>query len=227
MSTNEPNGVIYLSNVRLSFPNLVEPQETTDPTTGKKRISYNCDLLMPPDHGGFAQFMQRYASLAQEEWKANAGQAMQMVQAERKQRCYGQGSEKINKKTFQPYDGYAGMVYLSAGSRTPPQMIQADGKPIDPANTMAYQALARKMYGGCRVNVAVKPWLQKNQHGLGVRCDLIALQFAGDDQAFGAGQTDVTGVFGAVAQPATPHPAGVPMPTAPFPGLPPFMTGGQ
>lgn len=208
--------IIYLSNVRISFPNLVEPQETTDPTTGKKRISYNCDFIMPPDHSGLQQFMTRYGALAQEEWKVNAGQAMQMIQQDRKQRCYGSGTEKINKKTFQPYDGYAGMAYISAGSRNAPQMIQTDGKPVDPANTMAYQALARKLYGGCRVNAAVKPWLQKNQHGLGVRCDLIALQFAGDDKAFGAGAEDVTGLFGQVATAAAAPAAPVAMPMPPF-----------
>jgi hypothetical protein len=82
----------------------------------------------------------------------------------------------------------------------PPQMIQSDGKPVDPANTMAYQTLARKMYGGCRVNAAIKPWIQTNQHGNGIRCDLVAVQFAGDDTPFGDGAPDVSGMFGAVAQ---------------------------
>ena len=145
--------------------------------------------------------------------------------------------------TFQPYDGYAGHVFITAGRDSQPQMIQADGAPIDPANTMAYQQLARKMYGGCRVNAAVKPWLQENKHGRGIRCDLIAVQFAGDDTPFGEGAVDASNLFGAVAgaPAATPGfaPAGMPgfmgqqpaMPAAPFPGapagLPPFMTGGQ
>ena len=118
------------------------------------------------------------------------------------------------------------MVYITAGRDNPPQMIQDSGQPVDPANTMAYQQLARKMYGGCRVNVAVKPWLQENKHGRGVRCDLIAVQFAGDDTAFGEGNIDASALFGAVktgapvpgflAQPGTAAPA---MP------LPPFMFG--
>jgi hypothetical protein len=94
---------------------------------------------------------------------------------------------------------------------------------------MAYQQLARKMYGGCRVNAAVKPWLQDNKHGRGIRCDLIAVQFAGDDVAFGEGSVDASNLFGAVATaPAGMFgaaPQGTPaMPAAPFPaGLPPFM----
>jgi hypothetical protein len=208
--------IIYLSNVRLSFPHLAEPQKQVNEVTGATRISYNCEFIMPQDHAGFAQFMQRYGAMALDKWKEHANTVMSMINGDRKTRCYGRGEEKVNKKTFTPYDGYAGNVFITAGRDTPPQVIQADGQPVDPANTMAYQALARAMYGGCRVNAAVKPWLQDNKHGRGVRCDLVAIQFAGDDKAFGEGAADASSMFGAVAAPAAPV-AAAPMP------LPPFM----
>lgn len=228
--------VIFLSNVRLSFPHIVEPQRKVNEQTGKERISYNCEFIMPKDHAGLAQFMQRYGVMASEKWKEHANTVMAMIQQDRKSRCYGLGEEKINKKTFQPYDGYAGMAFISAGRDTPPQIIQADGSPVDPANTMAYQQLTRKMYGGCRVNAAVKPWVQDNTHGRAIRCDLIALQFAADDTPFGEGSVDASGMFGAVAGapaglPGFAAPAASAMPAAPFAGapagLPPFMMGGQ
>ena len=153
--------IIFLSNVRLSFPHLAEPQRQVNEQTGKERISYNCEFLMPQDHPGFQQFMQRYGAIALEKWKEHAQTVMGMIQQDRKLRCFGRGEEKINKKTFQPYDGYAGHVFITAGRDSAPQMIQADGQPVDPNNTMAYQQLARKMYGGCRVNAAVKPWKRK------------------------------------------------------------------
>jgi hypothetical protein len=219
--------IIYLSNVRLSFPHLAEPQRQVNEATGKERISYNCEFIMPQDHDGFIQFMQRYGSMVLEKWKEHAQTIMGMIQNDRKLRCFGRGEEKINKKTFQPFDGYAGNVFITSGRDSPPQMIQADGQPVDPSNTMAYQQLARKMYGGCRVNAAVKPWLQENKHGRGVRCDLIAVQFAGDDTPFGEGAVDASNLFGVVAgaAPAGFAPAG--MPAAPFPGasggMPPFL----
>jgi hypothetical protein len=223
--------IIFLSNVRLSFPHLAEPQRQMNEQTGKERISYNCEFIMPQDHAGFQQFMARYGALALEKWKEHAQTVMGMIQNDRKTRCYGRGEEKINKKTFQPYDGYAGQVFITAGRDSAPQMIQADGTPIDPSNTMAYQQLARKMYGGCRVNAAVKPWPQDNKHGRGIRCDLIAVQFAGDDTPFGEGAVDASGMFGAVAgAPAgmfAAAPQGAPaMPAAPFAapaGLPSFF----
>ncbi len=223
--------IIYLSNVRLSFPHLAEPQRQVNEATGKERISYNCEFIMPQDHAGFTQFMQHYGAMALKRWKEHAQTVMGMIQQDRKLRCFGRGEEKINKKTFQPYDGYAGHVFITSGRDSPPQMIQADGRPVDPSNTMAYQQLARKMYGGCRVNAAVKPWLQENKHGRGVRCDLVAIQFAGDDTPFGEGAVDASNLFGAVAgaAPAGFAPAG--MPAAPFPGasggMPPFMMGQQ
>ena len=220
--------IIFLSNVRLSFPHLAEPQRQVNEQTGKERISYNCEFIMPQDHQGFQQFMQRYGALALDKWKEHANQVMQMIQADRKLRCYGKGEEKVNKKTFQPYDGYAGHVFITAGRDTAPQMIQADGSAIDPTNTMAYQQLARKMYGGCRVDAAVKPWLQENKHGRGIRCDLIAVQFAADDTAFGEGAVDASGMFGAVASaPAGMFGAAPQAAPAPAMGLPPFMMGGQ
>lgn len=235
--------VIYLSDVRLSFPNLVEPQVKISEQTGEKRVSYNCELLMPQTHDGFTRFMQRYALLAQEKGKEHAQALMQMIQSDRKSRCFGPGEEKVKKSTFQPYEGYPGHMFITVGSKNPPQMIRADGSAVDPANTMEWQAVARKLYGGCRVNAAIKPWWQnpnpQKQIGHGIRCDLIAIQFCKDDKPFGEGNVDASGMFGAVQGAAPAAPAGVPgmpwapaaaapaMPAPPFagsvPGLPPFM----
>lgn len=234
MSSNDD--VIYLSDVRLSFQHISEPQVQKQ-ADGKERIAYGADLILPESHPGYQQFMTVYSTKAAEDWKQNAVQIMQMIHADRKSRCYGSGSEKVNKKTFQPYDGYAGMAFITTSSKNAPQLIQADGSPVDPANTMAYKALAMKMYGGCRVNAAIRPWLQKpnpqKQYGHGVRCDLIAIQFCRDDAPFGESRPDVTGMFGQVAgAPAAPGFSAAPVPTMPAPpsfgapGMPSFL-GGQ
>ena len=214
--------LIFLSNVRLSFPHLAEPQRKVSPETGKERVSYSGDFIMAPDHPGFKQFMAKVNEMALAKWKEHAGTVMGIINADRKLRCYGDGGQKVNSKTFQTYDGYAGQVFITAGRDQPPQIIQPDGTPVDPTNSMAYQALTRNMYGGCRVNVAVKPWLQENKHGRGVRCDLVAVQFAGDDKAFGEGAVDASGMFGAVAAAAPAAPSFFGAAPAAMP-LPPFM----
>lgn len=228
MSTSD-NGVILLNNVRLSFAHLAEPQTNVDETTGAKRVSWNADFIMLPDHPGFKAFMQRYGELALAHAKEHAQAVMAMVNSNRKSRCFGNGDEKVSSKNFKVYDGYGGNVFITASSKTPPQVIQADGRPIDSDNTLGYQQMARKMYDGCRVNVAVKPWWQKpnpaKQYSHGIRCDLIAVQFAGDDTPFGAAPIDATGLFGAVSVPTqAPTPPAFAMPAAPFMGVAPVGT---
>ena len=211
--------IIYLTNARLSFPHLVEPRASTDNPAAPKK--YSADFIIEPSNPGFAQFMQRYQEMAVAKWGEHANQVMQLIQADRKLRCYGSGAEKIDKKSFQPYSGYAGMVFVAANKDQMPQMIQADGKPVEAGNVMAYQALARKMYGGCYVNVALKPWLQENKHGRGVRCDLVALQFAKDGEAFGEGVADASGMFAPVV--AAAFGAATPNGLPGIPGLPSFL----
>ena len=197
--------IIMLSNVRLSFPQLIDPVERINPKTQVKTLVWSTELILPENHQGWADFQQRYAQLAQEYWKELRPQIMQAVQNDKKSRCFGDGSEKVNSKTFVQYAGYNGMKYISASSKkVPPQMIEANGKAIDAANTMAYQAMARKLYGGCYVNAAIKPWVQKPgvDYGHGFRCDLIALQFAKDGEPFGDSVPDASSLFGAVAAPA-------------------------
>lgn len=198
--------IVYLSDVRLSFPALAEPQRNKQ--YPDKPPSYNADFIMETNHPGFQQFWQRYMALAQDKWKEQSQVVLGMIANDRKLRCYGEGKEKINQKTLQPWAGYVGFAFISANKyadKGMPQMIRPDGTAVDPTNLMEYQAVARKMYGGCRVNAAVKPWLQQNSHGRGVRCDLIAVQFLRDDEPFGDAHADATGLFGQVAgAPATP-----------------------
>ncbi len=209
--------IIYLSNARLSFPQIVEPRKSPDNPNAVPK--YSADFILTPDHPAYQQFMKRYAELAGQKWGEHAQNVMQMIHNDRKLRCYGAGSEKIDKKTFKPYGGYDGMVFLSASTERQPQMIRGDGTAVDAGNTMEYQALARKLYGGCYVNAALRPWLQDNKHGRGIRCDFVAIQFAADGEAFGAGATDVTPMFGAVASAPTATMPGVTMPAAPFPSF--------
>ena len=201
--------IIFLSNVRLSFPQLVEPKSSVKPSPANPNPvkKYSADFLMPMTHPGVNQFGAEYRKIAQKEWKEHAEAIMAIIQADRKLRCFGNGNEKINGKTFKPYDGYVDHFYISANKDQMPQMIQADGSPVDPTNTMAYQALARKLYGGCYVNAAVRPWPQDNSHGRGIRCELIAVQFAGDGEAFGEAAADATALFKPVASAPQPAPA--------------------
>jgi hypothetical protein len=207
---------IYLSNLRLSFPKLVEPVSNSSiPNSDRK---YGCDLIFEPGDSQFATVMAEVGSIAAEKWGAKAGAILQMVQNDRRLRCFGAGSEKVDSKTMTPYEGYDGgktYVAASANEDRAPVMIRLDGTVCDNLNTMERQALARKMYGGCYVNAAISLWAQDNQFGRGIRCQLLAVQFAKDGSPFGDAPPDFTGKFGATA--AASAPAAAPA------GFPPFF----
>ena len=190
---------LYLSNVRLSFPKLIEATAAQGQPNSPKK--FGADLIMPPNHPDFARVMEAIGKLASDKWKEQAPQVLQMIQNDRRLRCWGNGSEKIKKLTMKPYEGYQDMVYFttSMNEDRPPVMVRSeDGKPVDNANTMERTALARKLYGGCYVNAMVSLWIQDNQYGRGIRMNLNAVQFLRDGEAFGDAAPDVEGVFGAV-----------------------------
>lgn len=218
--------IIFIQGSRLSFPHLTEAHKapTAGPAVAPK---FSADFIIPQDHPALKQFMQRYQEMAVAKWGEHAAAVMQMIQSDRKNRCFGVGSEKVDKKTFKPYSGYDGMVYITANSADRPAMVRADGSMVDGSNVMENQALARRMYGGCYVNVALKPWIQENSFGRGIRCDLVAVQFDKDGEAFGESKPDVSNLFGAVAGGivgATTNPfAAASAPAPVMPGLPSFM----
>lgn len=214
------SNVIHLTNKRLSFPHIAEPQKKPK-EGGGERIAYSAELIMTPDDPDWQKTMQVVFNMATAKWKEQAQTILGIVQQDRKKRGYGWGQEKIKQSTLKVYEGYEGMVFITAGQERMPQIIDAQGNPIPPENTAACQALARKMYAGCRVNAAIEPWLQENQHGRAVRFNLVAIQFLADDTPFGEGVKDASGMFGATPGSAAPAAGAPPWGQPPAFGAPP------
>jgi hypothetical protein len=200
--SNQYDGCIFLKNVRLSFPNLTAPRAPQ----GSEKKKYSADFILLPTDPGFDKFVQLALGLAQKKWPAHHQAIINVIYANRKSRCFGDGSEKMDTTTYKILNGYEGMKYLSASrseEKGMPQMIGPDNKGIDPTNLLQCRAEAAKMYGGCYVNAVVKPWIYDNPFGKGISADLVAIQFAGDGEPFGAGVTNAEGLFeGAQVAPA-------------------------
>lgn len=218
---------IILQNVRASFPRIVEPEiNKSFPNTPPK---YSMNLIIPKDHPGMAEFMKSVQALAVDKWKEHAGTILQMANGNKKLRCYGAGEEVMNSTTFEVYKGYPGMLYISAGSDKdhPPQIIKRDSNGLaQAAHDLERQELAKRIYGGCRVNVAISPWLQDNAGGRAVRCNLLAIEFAGDDEPLGdgGGATNVAGLFGNIPAPVAAPAAAPAAGGMTFPGMPSFLS---
>jgi hypothetical protein len=220
-----PAETVKLTRVRISFPSLAEPTGNKEFPNAPKR--YSADFILEPTNPGMRDFMAQAWLAASEKWKEHTQQVFAMIQRDRRMRCFGSGEERVKQKTMVPYAGYPGNVYLSAASdpERPPQIYDVHGKLIPNENTMERMQAARKIYGGCYVNAAIRPWIQDNQFGRAIRCNLIAVQFLADGEAFGEAQPDVSDMFDAV--PGVPQEAQAPFgapwmqqPPAPAPQAP-------
>ena len=218
---------IIVTNATASFPRIVEPE--VNKSFPNSPPAYSMNLILPKDHPAMAEFMQAVQKLAVEKWKEHAGVILQMANGNKKLRCYGAGEEVMNSTTFQVYKGYPGMIYLSAKSDKdhPPQIIKRDANGLaQVAHDMERQELAKRIYGGCKVNVAISPWLQDNAGGRAIRCNLLAIEFAGDGEPLGDNSsTDFTALFGSVPAPVVATPAAAPsVGGMAFPGMPSFLS---
>lgn len=192
---------VLLNNVRLSFPKIAEPQAQKADDGSDKIPTYNCEFIMSENHPNWAQYHKIAQHVAQQKWVDKAQGVLQMLNMQSKNRGWGWGQEKIQKSTMQPYPSYIGNVFIKCKSERPPQIFDASGNLIPFENSMAWKELARKMYGGCRVNAVVKPWGWNNkQGGMGISNDFLSIQFLADDEPFGEGMTDASDLMGATPQ---------------------------
>lgn len=235
------DGCVFLSRVRLSFPNLAVPRAPQ----GSDKMKYSADFILLPNDPNYKKFVDLALAAAQKQWPQHHATIIQAIYNDRKRRCFGGGNEKMDTTTYKVLNGYEGMVWIGAARNADkgmPQMIDGNNQGIDPTNTLACQNEARRMYGGCYVNAVIKPWIYDNQWGKGISADLVAVQFAADGEPFGEGITDASAMFAGQqvapqmpgAAPAWAPPGAAPaapawqqptMPGMPFPGVqaPPTM----
>jgi len=191
--SEENSGLIRINNAVLSFATLSKPE----PFAPGQVEKYSCDFIMTPDDQAFVSFYETAIDLLRQRFPQKFDGILKMINDTRKLRCYGHGGERLKQSDGSIYKGYEGKVYISANSTERPSYYDSDGTELMNVG---------KLYGGCLVNAMVKPWLQDNKYGKAIRCDLLAVQFAGDGERLGVGRVDTSGMFGAVP--------GAPAPTA-------------
>ena len=96
------------------------------------------------------------------------------------------------------YDGYEGMLYAAMRSNDQPVLIDrvkdANGKWEE---LTAENGGPKKLYSGAYANVICRIWIQDNEHGLRINCEVKAVQFVRKGDAFsGAAPVDPNEAFG-------------------------------
>lgn len=161
---------MMLTGVRLAFPEIFNPKAFS----GSDDASYSALLIMDPKTQGelVKQVNQAVLAVAKEKWGAK-GEAMVKQLTAKGNTCFRDGADKPE------YDGFEGMQYISARSKTRPLVLGIDKTPLTEEDG--------KPYAGCYVNCSVEIWAMDNSYGKRVCASLKGLQFVKDGDAFGGG----------------------------------------
>lgn len=167
---------VVLKDVRLSFPKLFEATQFK----GTGPLRYEAAFLVDPSSPAHKALEETIEKVAKERWGAKAGATLKRVKTAKQTCCYIPGELTGREEN----DG----LYVLTGNRKakdgPVGVFDADKTPIQSDNG--------RVYGGCFVNASVDIWAQDGEY-TGIRCTLIAVQFARDGDAFGGVVAKSTG----------------------------------
>lgn len=158
---------IKLQNVRLSFPGLwkAEPFKPGDDP------KFKATFLIEKDSALDKAVNEAIKETAKAKWGAKAEAALKGMRNNPNKFCYQDGDTKT-------YDGYEGMMALSAKNGKRPLVIDRDRTTLTEADG--------KPYAGCYVNASVEFFAYENS-GNGISASLLGVQFVKDGDAFGGG----------------------------------------
>jgi len=159
---------IKLNKVRLSFPQLFEA--TT--VNGEGKPAFSAAFLIDPKDPQVAAINAAIDAVAKEKWGAKAEANLKAMRAADKV-CLHSGDLKSN------YDGFEGMLYISARNPMRPLVIDVNKSPLTEQDG--------KPYAGCYVNASIELWAQDNNYGKRVNATLMGVQFYQDGESFTGG----------------------------------------
>ena len=159
---------LHLSNVRLAFPKLFEPETFN----GEGKPAYSAAFIIDPKHPDMAKVKAAIEQVAAEKWTAKAKPILAAILA-KDDSCLHNGDLKAQ------YEGFEGNHYLSSRCYTRPLVINADKTPL--------AAQDGRPYAGCYVNASIEIWAQDNGFGKRVNATLKGVQFLRAGDAFAGG----------------------------------------
>lgn len=159
---------IAIPNARLAFPDIWRARAGKD--GGKAK--FGASLIIKPDAPVIAEIESAFEKIAKEKWGDKAAVILAGLRKQDKL-CLHDGDTK-------PYDGFAGMMFISARSDVRPTVVDRNKTPLTEADG--------KMYAGCYVYALIELWAQDSKdYGKRINAQLRGLQFDRDGDAFAAG----------------------------------------
>lgn len=165
------DGCIRIDNVRLSYPHLDKPWAQDG---GKPK--YSGGFLLPKDSHQAAKDLcvKVIEDICKKEELGKLGSDRKFIR----------NGDDTGK------DENEGMYVVNAREDNRPACRNQKG------GVMTETEVKDKFYGGCWVNVLIRPWAQNSKdYGKRVNAGLVAVQFVRDGEAFGEGRVDDDGVW--------------------------------
>ena len=159
---------IKLNNVRLSFAQLFEAKTVN----GEGKPAFSASFLINPKDPQVQMINDAIDAVAKEKWAGKAEANLKVMRTGDKV-CLHNGDLKAN------YDGFEGMLFVSARNALRPLVVDVDKSPLT--------AQDGKPYSGCYVNASLELWAQDNNYGKRVNATLMGVQFFKDGESFSGG----------------------------------------
>lgn len=159
---------VKLSNVRLSFADLFQPDQ--------KYGRYGASFPIVPGSANAKALDAAILEVATAKWGAKAQTILTKLKSDGV--VAFQASPKTNSEG-EVYDGFQGMHALNASNKARPTVVDRDRSPLAEGDG--------RPYAGCYVNAIVELWAQDNSWGKRVNATLKGIQFYADGEAFSGG----------------------------------------
>lgn len=159
---------IKLENVRLSFPDLFTPRPFKEGDVPKFKATF----LIEKDSPQAKRIDAAIAKVAADKWGAKGAAIVTSIKHNPNKFCWQDGDTKV-------YDGYAGMMALSAGNKVRPLVIDQSRTPLTEQDG--------KPYAGCYVNAVIEFFPYTNS-GNGISASLGGVQFVREGEPFAGGR---------------------------------------
>ena len=187
MSTNNtptPIGRMMLNSVRLSFPGLFEATAFKPGDEAK----FKATLLVEKGSAQAKAVEAKILAVLKEKYPAKAANILASIRSNPNKCCWqdGEGADGSPK-----YDGYEGMMALTAKNKARPTVLGADRTPLAKEDG--------KPYAGCYVNASVE-FFAYDSSGIGISASLRGVQFVKDGDAFTGGRPADSDEFADVSE---------------------------
>lgn len=159
---------LKLTNVRAAFMKVWKAEAVN----GGDKPVFGCSFLLDPTDPQVKVIKAAMADVAKEKWGGKAGAIMKEMEAGGKL-CLKDGNSKAS------YEGFEGMLFVSASSATRPLALNRDKSPLTEEDGV--------LYSGCYVNCSLELWAQDNNWGKRINAQLGGVQFFKDGDAFAGG----------------------------------------